>query len=99
MQMYPHLELTDQIIRMFGWPALLGAFVWAIRKWDKASETVVAVQADTVETRRMVLETLGGVNNIQTNHLVHLSDEVKKQTPLLTSMDKSLAVIATKLDR
>ena len=97
--LHPHLDLMDQVVRIFGWPALLGALVWVIRMWNKAAQTVTAVQADTIETRRMMLETLGGVSEIKENHLAHLAEEVQKQTPLLTSMDKTLEVIAVKLER
>ena len=99
MFVHPQLDLADQIIRMLGWPALLGGLVWAVRKWDAAGVAAAAMKDDTTETRRMVLETLGGVNTIRDNHLAHLSAEVSKQTPLLVTMDKNLAVIATRLER
>jgi hypothetical protein len=89
--MHPQLDFADQLIRLFGWPALLGAFVWAIRKWDKSSAQFKAMQADGIETRRMALEIHGKVNNTE--------EEIKAHTPLLISIDKSLAVIATRLDR
>lgn len=96
---HPQLDLADKVVRTLGWPALLGVIVWAIRTYDKSVAQFKIMNEDTTETRRMVLETLGGITEIKTNHLSHLQDEVQKQTPLLTSMDKSLAVIAAKLDR
>jgi len=97
--MHPQLDLIDQLIRMFGWPALLGALVWVVRKWDKATDEFRLIHATTVETRQMVADTLTGVNTIQNNHLTHLEAEVKEQTPILANMDKTLAVIAAKLER
>ena len=36
------------------------------------------IQNDTSETRRMMLQTLGGVTEIKTNHLAHLQDGIEK---------------------
>ena|ERR1035437_4204878 len=99
MDVHPQLDFADQIIRLLGWPTLLGGLVWAVRKWDKSAEAFKSIYDSTSETRRMMLETLGGVNEIKENHLAHLAAEVKAQTPILLNMDKTLAVIAAKIDR
>jgi hypothetical protein len=79
---------------MLGWPALLTGLIWAVRKWDAAGVAASAMKDDTTETRRMVMETLGGVTTIRDNHLAHIREEIQRQTPILTTMDKSLAIIA-----
>jgi len=89
--MHPQLDLLDEIVRVFGWPALLGAFVWAVRKYDAGQHDFKEMKEDTTETRRMVMETHGGVHA--------MAEEVKGQTPILVSMDKNLAVMATRLER
>ena len=81
--MHPHLDLIDQLIRMFGWPALLGGFVWAIRKWDKASETVIAVQADTKIVKSEIEE-------MKNNHLAHLQVGI---TQVAASNDKAVDIL------
>lgn len=97
--MHPHIDLADSIVRIFGIPGILAGLVWLVRTYDKGARELKDIREDTTETRRMAMETHGGVAEIKNNHLVHLEDEIKNQTPLLISMDKSLAVIATKLDR
>jgi len=97
--MHPHLDLLDEIVRILGWPALLGAFVWVIRKWDRSTAQFNTLSENTAETKRMAMETLGGIATIRDNHLAHLAEEIKGQTPILTNMDKTLAIISDKLNR
>jgi hypothetical protein len=96
--MHPHLDLAEQLVHIFGIPGLLAGLVWFVRTYDKGSRALKDVVEDTTETRRMVLETLGGVGEIKSNHLAHIQKEIENQTPLLTSMDKNLTVIATRLE-
>jgi hypothetical protein len=88
--LHPHLDLFDQLIRMFGWPALLGILVWAIRTYDKGARELKDIRETANETKRMVLETHGGLVEIKTNHFVHLQDGI---TRLADSNDKAVEVL------
>lgn len=99
MFVHPQLDAVDSVVRILGWPTLLGVLAWAIRTYDKGTRELKDLTANTAETRRMVMETHGAVTEIKTNHLTHLAEEIQSQTPILVSMDKTLAVIATKLDQ
>jgi hypothetical protein len=90
MQMHPHIDLADSIVRIFGIPGILAGLIWLVRTYDKGAHQMKEIHADTVETRRMTLETLGGVNTIQTNHLVHLQDGI---TRLAGSNDEAVTVL------
>jgi hypothetical protein len=96
---HPNVSLVESVVHILGIPGIIGALVWVVRKWDKAALDSIALKDDTTETRRMTMEALSGITEIKENHLAHLTKEIQAQTPILTNMDKTLAVIAVKLDR
>lgn len=81
--MHPHLDLADQLIRMFGWPALLGALVWTVRKWDKQQRE----WKDISENARTAAQ---GIAEVKGNHLVHLQDGI---TRLAGSNDQAVTIL------
>lgn len=90
MQLHPHLDLTEQLVHIFGIPGILAGLIWLVRTYDRGSRQMKDIQADTAETRRMSLETLGGITTIQTNHLTHLQDGI---TRLADSNDAAVTVL------
>jgi hypothetical protein len=55
--MHPHLEFVDLIIRIAGWPALIGALVWVIRTYDRSARQMKDIIEATTDIRRMASET------------------------------------------
>ena len=90
MQMHPHLDLFDEIIRILGWPTLLGVLVWAIRTWDKGQRQFTEIGENTKTAVTGVAQVKAQVDVIQTNHLAHLQDGI---TRLADSNDKAVEVL------
>lgn len=88
--MHPHLDLTEQIVHIFGIPGILAGLIWLVRTYDKGARQLHEIREDTTETRRMAMETQGGINTIQTNHLVHLQDGIGR---LADSNDAAVVVL------
>jgi predicted chitinase len=81
--MHPHLDLLDEIVRTLGWPALLGALVWAIRKYDAGSRQLSEISADAKAAHE-------GVAEMKANHLVHLQEGMVR---LADSNDTAVEVL------
>jgi hypothetical protein len=99
-------DILEQLVHIFGIPAILGVIVWAVRAWDKGQTQIKAVADDTRETRRMSMETLGSINIMQSVHLDSIkkgTDELVKKSDktieVLGSIDKGIAIIADRRDR
>jgi hypothetical protein len=99
------IDLIDKLVRIIGWPTLLGALVWIVRKWDKGQADFTEVCANTRTAVSGVAEVKAQVDKIQTNHFAHLQDSMQtlvqqssKQVEILTSVDKNIAVLGAKLD-
>lgn len=88
--MHPQLELIDQLIRMFGWPALLGTLVWVVRKWDTGQRELKELGANTKLAVETVNVVKSEVETIKNNHLAHLQDGI---TQVAVSNDKAVAVL------
>lgn len=102
----PQLELIDTIIRMVGWPAFLGAAVWAIRKWDAGQREFRDLHANTKQAADTVLLVKQEVDIIKTNHLAHLQtgiDAVAKSNDqaveILRKIDTGITVLADRFPR
>jgi hypothetical protein len=94
------LDVTDKIVRIFGWPALLGGLVWLVRTYDKGLVQLKNINEDTKEARRLSMETHGAVNTMQTNHLTHIAEDIKavntvqsKQLEALNSIDRGIGIL------
>ena len=103
---HPNLEVVDQIVRIVGWPAAVGAFVWAIRKWDTASMQWNNVRQDTTDARVKILETYNSIQDLKTNHLAHLQagiEAVAKSNDLavgvLQDISKGISVLVDRTKR
>ena len=81
--MHPNLDLFDELVRVAGWPALIGALVWAIRKYDAGSRQLGEISADAKAAHDGVLE-------MKSNHLVHLQEGMVR---LADSNDTAVEVL------
>ena len=88
--MHPHLDLLEQLVHIFGIPGILAGLIWLVRTYDKGVHQARELSKDASETRRMVLETLGGVTEIKTNHLIHVQEGLER---LAGSNDKAVEVL------
>jgi hypothetical protein len=88
--MHPYLDLVDQLLRIFGWPALLTALAWTIRKWDKSQRQFQEIDKNTKVAVEAVAQVQDQVNRIETNHLVHLQEGI---TRVAASNDKAVEVL------
>ena len=102
----PTIDLVDKLVRVIGIPGIIAAIVWLVKAFDKGASKLNEITNDTSETRRMAVETLGNVNTIQTNHLAHLADDMKKQAEkqdatvtVLTNIDKNIALLVDRTPR
>ena len=87
---HPQLDLIQQLIHIFGIPAIAGGLIWLGITYNRSTTQVKEIADDTKETKRMTMETLGGVANIQNNHLLHMNENMKG---LADSQDRSLVVL------
>lgn len=88
--MHPHIDLADSIVRIFGIPGILAGLVWLVRTYDKGARELRDVHADVAETRRMALETHGGIAEIKNNHLAHLQTGIES---VAKSNDEAVTVL------
>jgi hypothetical protein len=90
MQVHPRLDLFDQIIRIVGWPALLGVLAWAIRTYDKGQRQFQEMDKNTQTAVTTVTQVKELVTVMQTNHLFHLQEGI---TQVAKSNDEAVAVL------
>lgn len=88
--MHPQLELIDQLIRIFGWPTLLGVLVWVVRKWDTGQRELKELGENTKLAVETVTIVKSEVETIKNNHLAHLQDGI---TQVAASNDKAVIVL------
>ena len=88
--MHPQLEFVDQLIRMLGWPTLLGMVIWVIRKWDAAQRDAQEIGTNTKLAVQKVSFVETELAAIKTNHLAHLQEGI---TRLAGSNDEAVVVL------
>jgi hypothetical protein len=102
----PLLDHVDKWVRVVGYPALLATAIWLVRKWDGGKALIQAIGDDAKTAATKASEACTEVAVIKSNHFAHLQTSMEtlalqgtEQIKLLGSMDKTLAVMGTKLDR
>ena len=90
--MHPQLDFADELIRVFGYPAIIGAIVWASRKWDKWQQEFKIIRESTETAVAKISVVESEVNTIKTNHLAHLQDGIIR---LAESNDKAVVYLQT----
>ena len=104
--MHPQLDLVDELIRIFGWPALLGALVWAVRKWDAGQHDLKSMALNTTKAVSGVEDVKAQVTVLQTNHMAHLQEGIEQvaksndqAVSILQNIDKGIAVLVDREPR
>jgi hypothetical protein len=87
---HPQLDLIDELIRIVGWPTLIGAFLWASRQWYSGQQEVKEMAENTKRAVSGVAEVKNQVDLITNNHLSHLQDGILR---LADSNDKAVVVL------
>lgn len=90
MYMHPQLDLADEILRILGWPTLLGVLVWAIRTWDQGQQQFKEIDTNTKTAVQSVTQVKEQVERIETNHLKHLQEGIIQ---VAMSNDKAVTVL------
>jgi hypothetical protein len=90
MDVHPVLDTADQVVRVFGWPFLLGVIIWAVRTWDRGSREI----KETGENAKVAVAQIANVKTqvdlITSNHLAHLQEGIGKLTE---SNDKAVEIL------
>ena len=81
------IDLADQIIRMIGWPTVLGMVVWLIKELAKAKKEVKLAIVNISETRAKIED------------ISRLSTNSAEQLNLLQSLDKSMVILIDRMPR
>lgn len=96
----PTLEAVDSIVRIFGIPAIVGALVWVVRVYDRGTETVKEIHADTKANLATTTAVQTAVDLLATNHMKHMGDDIKslsvqgdKQIEALQSIDSGIKLL------
>ena len=102
--MHPRLDLVDQIIRILGWPTLLGGLGWAIRKWDDGQRDFKVMGENTRIAVAKIATVETEVLAIKNNHLAHLQEGIvalsaSKAVEILQTISKDIAVLVDRTPR
>ena len=90
MVAHPQLDLIDELVRIFGWPALLGALVWVVRRWDKSQEEFKKMAANTTAAVSGIGVVKAQLDTLENNHMAHLQSGI---TSVANSNDKAVEVL------
>lgn len=86
-------EWVSSHLQLVGWPVLLG-LVWTFRgvveKWTQKWEMIDSRSKDTLSTVAAVKQQ---TDTIAGNHLAHIEDDMGKQTIILESIDRNIAIL------
>src|SRR3981189_848994 len=74
--MHPQLELVDTIIRIIGWPTMIGMIIWVVRKWDNGQREIKELGDNTRLAVQSIAIVKTEVDTIKTNHLAHLQEGI-----------------------
>jgi hypothetical protein len=95
----PTLDIVDKVVRIFGIPAIIGAIVWLVKTWtkfDARSANTEAIAADVKKT----------TDEIATNHLQHLTQDMKDQKErqgetieVLRNIDTNISILVDRTPR
>jgi hypothetical protein len=72
------MDVADEIVRVVGWPTLLGMVAWVVRKWDKGEHDFKELRENTKKAVEGVSAVQVQVTKLETNHLAHLQEGIGK---------------------
>jgi hypothetical protein len=87
---HPQLDLFDQVVRVIGWPTLIGILVWAIRTYDKGQQQFKDMDKNSVAALATGEQVKTMVSVMQTNHLAHLQTGIEA---VAKSNDEAVAIL------
>jgi hypothetical protein len=93
-------DVSYQLIRVFGWPALI-FMIWKFRGVvDHWVQSLIDLQGKVQDSSQMIAETKRVVDAISLNHLSHIKDTLvenntqhEKQLLVLRAIEKGIAVL------
>ena len=88
------LQSIDTVIRMVGWPAFIGACIWAVRKWDAGQREFQDVHANTKAALETSARVEAVVEKLTNNHMAHLQDGIIQ----LAASNEEAVTILRKID-
>ena len=93
------LDVLQQLIQIFGIPGLLAGLIWGVRAWTNGQNQLKQIDTNSKSAFETAAIIKLQVDNLQTNHMKHLTEQSEKQVELLTSIDKNLAIQANHTDQ
>ena len=72
-----HLDLIEQLVRIFGWPALLSGLWWAFREIQKLLVAFKTLQDNTTEAVTGVQVVQKDLQVLRDNHMAHLQTGIE----------------------
>jgi hypothetical protein len=88
----PIITTIRDIIVTLGLPTIAGGLVWLGKTWQ-------AFDSRTKNTEKLASETKAMVDTVATNHLAHMSEELKGQTSILQNMDRNIGILVDRTPR
>jgi hypothetical protein len=86
-------EWVSSHLQLVGWPALIG-IAWTFRGLtEKLVQKWEAIDNRSKETLSTVASVKAQTDAIASNHLSHIESDMSKQTGILESIDKNIAVL------
>jgi hypothetical protein len=95
----PHLDIVEKLVRIFGWPALIGVVAWLVRTFDASNRKLTDIDKHSKAAFDTVVVVQAQVDMMQSNHMAHMQDELKGQTTILSNMDKNIALLVDRTPR
>jgi hypothetical protein len=95
----PHLDLAEKLVRIFGWPSLVGVVIWLVRTFDASNRKLTDIDKHSKAAFDTVVVVQAQVDTMQSNHMAHMQDELKGQTVILASMDKNIGILVDRTPR
>jgi hypothetical protein len=109
----PTIDTLDKLIRMLGWPLLIGIIVRLVRSYDKGTQQLKDIGDKAAISALNTATALVQIDQIKDNHLSHLAQDlvdqknkqektievIDNQTKILMSIDKGIAILADRSGR
>ena len=95
----PHLDLLEKLVRIIGWPSLVGVVIWLVRTFDASNRKLTDIDKHSKAAFDTVTVVQTQVDTMQSNHMAHMQEELKGQTVILTNMDKNIGLLVDRTPR
>jgi hypothetical protein len=95
----PHLDVFEKLVRIIGWPALVGAVIWLVRTFDASNRKLTDIDKNSKSAFDTVVTVQAQVTTLETNHMKHMQDELEKQTEILGNVDRGIGILVDRTPR